>query len=68
MNFVTNLPPRLIGLEACSSSHFWTRKFQQAGHDVKLMSSQFIKPYVKSNKNDAIAQKQFIEKLFRLAA
>jgi len=52
MDFVTNLPPCLIGIEACSSSYFWARKFQQWGHEVKLISPQFVKPYVKSNKND----------------
>ena len=51
--FIANLPPCLIGMEACSSSNYWARKFKQYGHDVKLISPQFVKPYVKSNKNDA---------------
>lgn len=50
--FIMQLPPCLIGMEACSSSHYWARKFQQWGHEVRLMSPQFVKPYVKSNKND----------------
>lgn len=50
--FVMNLPPCLIGMEACASSHYWARKFQQSGHEVKLISPQFVKPYVKSNKTD----------------
>lgn len=48
-----NLPPCLIGMEACGSSHFWARKLQGFGHTVKLMAPQFVKPYVKTNKNDA---------------
>lgn len=46
------LAPCLIGMEACASSHYWARKFQQWGHEVKLMSPQFVKPYVKTNKSD----------------
>ena len=48
-----NLPPCLIGMEACGSAHFWARKLQGMGHTVRLMAPQFVKPYVKSNKNDA---------------
>ena len=51
--FIVQLPPCLIGMEACGSAHNWARKFQAMGHTVKLMSPQFVKPYVKSNKNDA---------------
>lgn len=51
--FIMQLPRCLIGMEACSSSHYWARKFQQSGHEVKLMSPQFVKPYVKSNKTVA---------------
>ena len=50
---VANLPPCLVGLEACASSHYWAREFTKLGHTVKLMAPQFVKPYVKSNKNDA---------------
>ena len=50
---VANLPPCLIGLEACASSHYWARALGTLGHTVKLMAPQFVKPYVKSNKNDA---------------
>lgn len=49
---IAKLPPCLIGMEACGSAHYWARKFQTMGHTVKLMSPQFVKPYVKSNKND----------------
>src|SRR6185437_13185809 len=49
---ITNLPCCLIGMEACAGSHFWARRFQEMGHEVKLIAPQFVKPYVKSNKND----------------
>jgi transposase len=39
-------------MEACGGSNYWAREFQKLGHEVKLMSPQFVKPYVKSNKND----------------
>ena len=50
---VVNLPPCLIGMEACASSHYWARALEAFGHTVKLIAPQFVKPYVKSNKNDA---------------
>jgi len=50
--FFANLPPCLIGMEACGSAHYWARKLQAFGHVVKLMAPQFVKPYVKTNKND----------------
>ncbi len=50
--FVAKLPPCLIGIEACGSSHYWARKFIAYGHSVKMMSPQFVKPYVKGNKTD----------------
>jgi transposase len=51
--FFVNLPPCLIGIEACGSAHHWARKLQSMGHTVRLMAPQFVKPYVKTNKNDA---------------
>jgi len=50
--FFANLPPCVIGMEACGSAHHWARTLKGFGHDVRLMSPQFVKPYVKSNKND----------------
>ncbi|MBX3649652.1 MAG: IS110 family transposase [Rhodocyclaceae bacterium] len=47
------LPACLIGMEACGSAHYWARRLMQFGHTVKLMAPQFVKPYVKTNKNDA---------------
>lgn len=51
--FFVNLPPCLIGMEACGSAHHWGRKLAGMGHTVRLMAPQFVKPYVKTNKNDA---------------
>ena len=48
-----NLPACLIGMEACGSAHYWARRLVESGHTVKLMAPQFVKPYVKTNKNDA---------------
>jgi transposase len=50
--YFANLEPCLIGMEACGSAHFWARKLEGYGHTVKLMAPQFVKPYVKTNKND----------------
>jgi len=46
-------PRCVIGMEACASAHYWGRTLQRVGHTVRLMASQFVKPYVKTNKNDA---------------
>lgn len=51
--FFAKLAPCRIGMEACASSHHWARLLRDQGHDVRLIAPQFVKPYVKSNKNDA---------------
>ena len=51
--FFARLTPCLIGMEACGGAHFWARKLMQCGHTVRLIAPQFVKPYVKTNKNDA---------------
>lgn len=50
--FFEKLPPCLVGIEACATSHFWARELAKLGHDVKLMPAQYVKPYVKRQKND----------------
>lgn len=50
--FLATLPRCIVAMEACGSSHYWGRRFQEFGHEVKLISPQFVKPYVKTNKND----------------
>src|SRR5215470_18053759 len=49
---LANLGPVTIGMEACGGAHYWARCLREQGHEVKLMAPQFVKPYVKSNKND----------------
>lgn len=51
--FFANLLPCRIGLEACAGAHYWARELIKLGHDARLISPQFVKPYVKGNKNDA---------------
>lgn len=50
--FFEKLPPCLIGIEACATSHHWARELAKLGHEVKLMPAQYVKPYVKRQKND----------------
>src|SRR5205814_856537 len=51
--FFQKLPPCLVGIEACASSHHWSRELQALGHAVRLMPPAYVKPYVKRQKNDA---------------
>jgi len=51
-HYFSNVPPCLIGMEACASAHYWGRVLERFGHTVRLMAPQFVKPYVKTNKND----------------
>ena len=50
--FFAQLPPTLVGLEACGSAHHWARVIGRYGHQVRLMPPRYVKPYVKRNKND----------------
>ena len=50
--FFANLPPCLVGMEASNGAHYWARVLTELGHKVRLISPQFVAPYVKSNKND----------------
>ena len=65
VEFFANLSPCLIGMEACGSAHYWARKLQAFGHTVRLMAPQFVKPYVKTNKNDAADAEAICEALTR---
>ena len=51
--FFTKLPPCLIGMEACSTAHHWARTLMELGHEVRLISPAYVKPFVKRHKNDA---------------
>jgi len=63
--FFVNLTPCLIGMEACGSAHHWAMKLEALGHTVKLMAPQFVKPYVKTNKNDAADAEAICEAVTR---
>ncbi len=63
--FFANLQACLIGMEACASAHHWARKLVSLGHTVRLMAPQFVKPYVKSNKNDAADAEAICEAVSR---
>lgn len=53
LEFFANLPPCVVGMEACGSANYWGRKLGALGHTPRLMAPQYVKPYVKTNKNDA---------------
>ncbi len=63
--YTANLPPVLIGTEACSGAHFIGRTLREQGHDVRLIPAQFVKPFVKSNKNDFIDAEAIAEAVTR---
>ena len=51
--FVANLPRCMVAMEACGGAHYWTREIEKLGHQVRLITPRFVRPYVKANKNDA---------------
>lgn len=50
--FVANIPPCTLGIEACGGAYYWPRQFEELGHRTKIISPQFVKPFVKGQKND----------------
>src|SRR6476660_1495742 len=63
--FFQKLSPCLIGIEACASSHHWSRELQALGHTVRLMPPAYVKPYVKRQKNDATDAEAICEAVTR---
>jgi transposase len=63
--FFQKLPPCLVGIEACASSHHWSRELQALGHKVRLMPPAYVKPYVKRQKNDATDAEAICEAVSR---
>jgi len=63
--FFQKLPACLIGIEACASSHHWSRELQALGHSVRLMPPAYVKPYVKRQKNDATDAEAICEAVAR---
>ncbi len=54
IEFLATCPATTIAMEACGGSHFMARKLEELGHSPKLISPQFVRPFVKSNKNDFV--------------
>jgi transposase len=65
LSFFANVTPCVIGMEACCSAHLRARQLQKLGHTVKLMAPQFVKPYVKTNKNDVADAEAICEAVSR---
>ena len=63
--FFQKLPPCLVGIEACASSHHWSRELEALGHTVRLMPPAYVKPYVKRHKNDAVDAEAICEAVTR---
>jgi transposase len=63
--FFQRLQPCLVGIEACASSHYWSRELQGLGHTVRLMPPAYVKPYVKRHKNDAADAEAICEAVTR---
>src|SRR5262249_29393974 len=63
--FFQKLPACLIGIEACASSHHWSRELKALGHTVRLMPAAYVKPYVKRQKNDAADAEAICEAVTR---
>jgi transposase len=63
--FFQKLPPCLVGLEACASSHHWSRELRAFGHTVRLMPPAYVKPYIKRQKNDAADAEAICEAVMR---
>jgi transposase len=65
LTFFQKLPPCVVGIEACASSHHWSRELQALGHKVRLMPPAYVKPYVKRQKNDATDAEAICEAVSR---
>lgn len=65
LKYFATLKPCLIGMEACGGSHYWARELVKLGHEVRLIPPQYVKPYVKTNKSDAIDAEAICEAVTR---
>src|SRR5947199_9934583 len=63
--FFQKLPACVVGIEACASSHYWSRERQALGHTARLMPPAYVKPYVKRQKNDAADAEAICEAVTR---
>ena len=65
LSFFARLAPCLVGMEACSTSHHWARELRTLGHEVRLMPPQYVRAYVKRNKNDSADAEAICEAVTR---
>ena len=65
LSFFSQLPPCKVGMEACGSAHYWARELSVLGHEIKLIAPQFVKPFVKTNKNDSADAEAICEAMMR---
>ena len=63
--FMEDQPASIVVFEACGGAHFWTREMQQLGHQAKLIAPQYVKPFVKRQKNDATDAEAILEAALR---
>src|SRR5262249_22647500 len=63
--FFARLEPTLVGMEAGPTAHYWARQLTELGHTVKLMPAQYVKPYVKRQKNDTADAEAICEAVLR---
>jgi transposase len=63
--FFARLPRALVGIEACPGGHHWARELRSLGHDVRLIPPQYVRPFVKTNKNDAADAEGICEAVVR---
>ena len=65
LSFFSRLAPCLVGMEACATAHYWARELAALGHEVRLMPAQYVKAYIKRNKNDAADAEAICEAVMR---
>ena len=65
LGFFGGMPRCLVGMEACATAHYWARELRALGHEVRLMPPQYVKAYVKRNKNDAADAEAICEAVSR---
>jgi len=65
LEFFAKLEPTKVGMEACGGAHYWARELRALGHEVVLLPPQYVKPYVKRNKNDAADAEAICEAMSR---
>ena len=63
--FFSDIPPCIVGIEACATAHYWARQIASHGHEVRLLPPAYVKPYVRRNKTDAADAEAICEAVSR---